>query len=596
MNKLRREIFGCLFTVVIWAAMMGGFLNGQVSLPEAVIHYADMVLYNGKVLTADEGFSVAQAIAIRDGKFLAVGNDQEILPLAGPGTEKIDLSGRTVIPGFVDTHLHQAHVGNVGGQSVLRQRLLFETVEGALEEIRAQLQGVEPGEWLVLSGPRNAVYYQLNRTLLDPISPQNPLVIMNMNEESLANTLALKESRIPTDTPGYILDPETGEPTGHLARWASGTMMYEKLPWPALTEELLERQKNLLKNLHSRGITSLGGRSWGLTMTIYNTLQRRGELNMRIRLAPMFLRLNANAEGYLKRLGSMVEFGNDMLKIIGATVEPVDGITRDGAALSLHPKLRRAAGEVFGSYGPNLWEDFGPYPLETPKEQTEWQIVQLAAKYGWNITSMHSTGDGASKVLLDSYRDANETQSIQEMRFGIDHGLMQSPENLDTIKELGILPSVGMIFQFREGAVDRLIYMYGADRVFNMTPVKSLINAGVKVVAEADTLQEPYVNPLWQIEKFITRTDEKGRVWNPAERVSRQEALYMYTVWAAYYHWDEEILGSIEVGKLADLAVLNRDFMTVPENEISKIPISLTVLGGKIVYREGDPIPPFLTR
>ena len=558
-------------------------------LPQAVIHYADTVLYNGKILTADEGFSVAQAVAIRDGKFLAVGSTQDILPMAGPETERIDLSGRSVIPGFVDTHLHQAHVGN----SVSRKRLQMETVEAALEEIRAELQGLEPGEWLAVDGPRNAVFYQLNASLLDTISPQNPVVIMNMNEECLANTLALKESGIPTDTPGYILDPETGEPTGHLARWASGAMMYEKLPWPALTVELLQRQKNILNNLHSRGITSLGGRAWGLTMTIYNTLQRRGELNMRIRLAPMFLRLNADAEGYLKRLGSMVELGNDMLKIIGATVEPVDGSTGDGAAFSLHPKIRRAAGEVFGAYGPNLWEDFGPNQLETPKEQTEWQIVQLAAKYGWNITSMHSTGDGASQVLLDSYWDANQNQSILEMRFGIDHGLMQSPGNIEKIKDLGIIPSVGMIFQFREGTADRLIYMYGADRVHEMTPVKSLIEKGIKVVAEADTLQEPYVNPLWQIEKFITRTDEKGRLWNPQERVSRQEALYMYTLWAAHYHWDEKILGSIEVGKLADLAVLNGDFMTVPENELSRIPIYMTLLGGKIVYREGDSIPPF---
>ena len=180
-----------------------------------MIHYADTVLYNGKILTADEGFSVAQAVAIRDGKFLAVGSTQEILPMAGPGTERIDLSGRSVIPGFVDTHLHQAHVGN----SVSRKRLQMETVEAALEEIRAELQGLEPGEWLAVDGPRSAVFYQLNASLLDTISPQNPVVIMNMNEECLANTLALKDSGIPTDTPGYILDPETGSPR---VTWRAG--------------------------------------------------------------------------------------------------------------------------------------------------------------------------------------------------------------------------------------------------------------------------------------------------------------------------------------------------------------------------------------
>jgi predicted amidohydrolase YtcJ len=563
----------------------------QTGVPDAVVRWADIVLFNGKVLTADEKFTIVEAAAIRDGKFLAVGRSQDILRLAGPKTEKIDLNGRSALPGFVETHLHQAHVGNAATERG-RKKLEFPTTESAIQQLKEQVSGTPAGEWVVVGGPRNKVFYGLDRKQLDAIAPQNPLVIINMNEETLANSLALEKLNLPLETPGYIRDPATGEPTGHLARWASGTMVYERLPWPAVTEELLQQQKDVLANLHSRGVTSLGGRARGLAITVYNTLQRRGELNMRIRVAPEFLRLNANAEGVLKRFGNLVDFGSEWFKIIGATIEPLDGITKDGAALSIQPKLRRSEGEVFGAHGPNLWTDFGPTTLQTGKEQTEWNIVQLAAKYGWNITSMHSTGDLASQILLEAYRDAHQNNPIGEMRFGIDHGLMQSPKNMDMMAEMGVIPSVGMIFQFRHDTVDNLVYTYGADAVHKMTPVKSLINRGIKVVAESDTLEEPFVNPLWQMGKFMTRDDHRGRVWNEQEKITREEALYMYTSWAARYHWDEKILGTIETGKLADVVILGADYMTAAPEEIAKLPVDMTILNGKVVYRKGDKIKP----
>lgn len=581
------EKFVLVTALTLFAASFN-HASPQASLPEAILHYADMVLYNGKILTADERFTVVQAVATRDGKFLAVGTNDEVLPLAGPRTQRIDLQGRCVVPGLIDTHLHQAHVGNSATETG-RKRLKMTTVEEALDEIREELKGFEPGQWLIVGGPRTEPFYKLDRLQLDSVSPRNPVVIINMNEECLANSLALKESGIPTDMVGYIRDPKTGEPTGHLARWAAGAMIYEKLPWPPLTEEQLQKQKDYLTHFHAKGMTTLGGRVRGFSMSIYNALQRRGELTMRIRVAPEIFRLNGNTEGMLKRLGNLVEFGNEMFKIIGATVEPVDGTSGDAAALSWKPKLRRPSGDVFSDFGQNMWTNFGPTKLESPRELTEWRNIQLAARYGWNVTSMHSQGDQASAILLDAYQDAHRTQPIHEMRFGIDHGLMQTPENLKQIKELGVIPSIAAKYLFSKP--DGLIFMYGQDRVHEMTPVKSLIKLGIKPVAEADILQEPYSDPLWNIEKFITRTDEKGRIWSPDERISRQEALYMYTLWAARYHWDEKILGSIEAGKLADLAVLDRDYMTVPENEIAKIPIYLTVVGGKIVYRQGDVLP-----
>jgi predicted amidohydrolase YtcJ len=577
-----------LLAAVLVAGAVPAFAQAQGGVPEAILHYADIVLHNGKVITADDNFTIAQALAIRDGKILAVGTDEQILPLAGPKTEKVDLKGRSVLPGFIENHLHQAHVGN-GATESGRKRLAFESIEGGLKEIAAEVPGTKPGAWIIVSSPRNKVFYTLTKADLDKIAPDNPLVIINMNEEVLTNSLGLKALNLPKETPGYIVD-KNGEPTGHLARWASGTMIYERLPWPPLTDALLQRQKDYIKALESRGITTLGGRARGFALTIYNTLQRRGELEMRIRVAPEFLRLNANAEGFLKRIGNLVEFGNDMFKIIGATVEPVDGIAGEGAAYSIQSKIRKPEGDVFGDHGPNLWVNFGFSPLDTPKEMTEWNNVQVAAKYGWNITSMHSQGDKATEVLLDAYADANKTTPIGKMRFGVDHGLMQSPENIDKMKEMNVIPSIAAKYLFA-GETDRLVYMYGPDAVYKMSPVQTLIAKGIPVTAESDILQDPYVKPLWQIEKFVTRTDEKGRVWNAQERISRKDALYMYTKWAALYHWDEKLLGTLEAGKLADIAVLNGDFMTIPEDQIGEMPVFMTIINGKIVFREGDNVP-----
>ncbi len=580
-----------LLLVTVILVRPGGLVAQDRALPPELIRYADVVLYNGKVLTADEKFTVAEAVAIRDGKFLKVGASGDVLPLAGPTTNKIDLAGRSVVPGFFDTHLHGAWVGNIAKKG-REGTVNFRNLEKALDDIRKIVAEATPGEWIILGGPRSKNFYTLTRKDLDALGPKNPMVFVTASQEVLANSLALKIANMPKDMPGLILDKD-GEPTGQTFGFASGVLSYETPPMPALDKEIIDTQKAVLRRLNSQGLTTIIGRAQGLTVSTMKELWITNQLSARVRLITEITRLNPNTEAYLKRLGNLDGFGNDMMKISGATVQPVDGTTGDGAALSEKRKIRLRPEDPY-EIGANKWVSYGPIGVDLPKEKTEWNSVILANRYGWSVNGLHSQGDLATKILLQAYADADKERSIKGRHFGFDHGLLRTSENFRMAKQLDVISSIGPKYLFM-GSPENLVYMYGADAVQGMTPVKSLIDQGLKPVLEADITGD-YSAPLWLMEKIITRRDEKGRVWGPDEKVTRQQALWMKTLWAARYSRDEDVLGTIETGKLADLVVLGGDYLTVPEDQISKLPIVYTFVGGKIVYdlaKDGDVRTPF---
>ena len=542
-------------------ALFTTFSFSQSDVPSEVLSYADIVLYNGQVL-AGEDFSPVQAVAIRDAEFLAVGEDQLLLKMAGPNTLKIDLQGKTVLPGFIDTHLHQAWVGNIakGGPS---GRVNFREKQSGLEEVRQIVSSFPPSKWLYLNAPDSAALYETTRQDLDRLAPRNPLVISVVSNWAVVNSLALEH--IPAETAGIIKDPDTGKPTGLLWGWAVGVVQYELMPWPNI-EELLPEQKERLAILNSQGLTTIVGRSQGLQISIINELRKRGELTARIRFAHEFLRQNPNGEAYLKRLGNLVGFGDDWMKIVGTTLSPVDGITSSGTTLTSWAQIRRPEDTYAGPYGFNKWE-----AASQDRTQTEWYNIILANRYGWNVTNMHSGGDLSTKISLEAYRDASREKPLQGV-WGIDHQAMQTPETLQMLKDLNVIPSVYFLMP---GGSDgsRLAYLYGADRVNQMVPVKTMIEMGLKPVIESDTMREGQSAPLWNLERFVTRKDGKGKLWGPQEKLDRLTVLHMYTDWAARYSLDEGRLGLIQPGMLADCVVLDGDFLNVPEDQLDEIPV-----------------------
>jgi predicted amidohydrolase YtcJ len=269
--------------------------------------------------------------------------------------------------------------------------------------------------------------------------------------------------------------------------------------------------------------------------------------------------------------------GDDMLALSGVMMSVADFIFGDGGWTWERYQGETEGTRKHGPYGYKWWLD---------DEQSDRVNMVLATKYGWSILGTHTAGDRAASAHLDAYAEGKADPVYKNSRqvLSIDHGPMLTERygHLTKMKELGVIPSIAMKYLFVDAK--RGINAHGADRVNEMTPFRSLIDAGLKPVFEADLGGAPYFHPLWQMEKALTRVDENGYVVGAKEKVSRQEALWMYTNWARYYTGDDDRLGIIEPGRLADLVVLDGDFMTVPADQISEIPVDMTFVGGNVIY------------
>ncbi len=576
--KMKGHIFKSSLAILV-VVLCVKVMAGQQVYPPELFAYADTVLYNGKILTADDQFTMAQAVAIRDGKFLAVGETSRILQLAGPQSRRIDLQGKTVVPGFMDTHLHSAFM-NISFKSGQSGKVRLESLEGGLKEIEEFVKSAQPGEWVNLAGPRGPAFAALRKEHLDKVAPNNPLTVSASSDDFVANSLVM--DKLSPDIPGIEKDPTTGETNGVLHGWSVGVVQWEIMPWNPPPGELLESQKEDLLKLNRLGLTTLMGKADGRAVSVLKELWGKEELTMRVRLAHQFLWQNPHGEPFLKRLGNLSGFGDDMMKIMGLSIQPVDGSISSGSALTFNPKIREFSGNPYGLYGQHKW-------IDTAGEQwrtlTDHENVLLANRYGWTVTSLHTGGDQAAAIHLEVYDKANQEKPLTG-RWGMDHLNWVTPESMEMMKKLGVIPSVYHRSWGSVEGLDKIIFQYGADAIHRMFPAKSMIQAGLKPVAEADADVLPMASPLWNIEKFVSRKDEGGRVWGADEKLTRREALNTYTNWAAYYSGDEERLGTIEPGKLADLVVLDGDFLEVPEDEIGEIPISLTMVDGKVVYQQ----------
>ncbi len=569
MNNKGLHSFQCFLLLTVLFFTLGSVeAQSPGSLPAEVLAYADMVFYNGKVITADQGFTIAEAVATRDGKFLALGNSQSILAMAGPSTRRIDLLGRSVIPGMIATHQH-SYIGNSSKAGV---RLQSTDVAGIMEEINAVLAELSPGEYAFFSGPSIAALMCHNEqpdvpcvslAQLDAAAPNNPLAIVLQNNQVIVNSLLLEE--LPPDVSGLLRDEE-GRPTGQLRGGAGGIVVYELMPWhdDVFGRSVAEERQNL-KRWPPLGITTLMGRGQGQAITILLELWKAGELQTRIRIVHEFLRQNPRPEIFLKRVGNLTGLGDDWFKIIGATTQAADGtpFTNKFARINL------AENDSYGRFGNDKWGETGD--LAT----SEHLNIILGARYGWSLKGYHTAGDMANTRMLDAFAEAHQERSLVGRNFGLDHNEMVRPEHLAALKEMDIVTAVrGSSFR---GSNDGLLHEFGADAVNEMGLIKSLIEAGLKPSIEIG-------GGLQSIADFILRQTDDGRVWNPDERVSREEALWMYTLWSAHYSGEEDSLGSIEPGKLGDLVVLGGDYMTWPEEELGSLRVLMTVVGGEVVY------------
>ena len=615
MRRFYLSLRFCEIGLIYSVALVTLLLLGQ---ERATAQNADMVLHNGKVLTVDDDFATAEAVAIQGERIQAVGSDAEILPLAGPGTQVVDLKGRTVIPGLIDTHSHiHSYAERVYGEGVDpatlgRYRVDWRGVTST-DDVLAQIKGLmdkyqfEPGEWIYfvndarLSGmgegstvnQAKIIMDELNRWEIDKVTPNNP-VIMTMGIP-IANGLMVNSKAIEIlwDRYGYFLEKygrywvdDTGQPEGHMEPPAT-RIIRRFMPSPSLGD-VSAIYKSYLDELAASGLTTVSSKLFPYSLEAYKLLESKGELSLRLAygMRDFYFGTITDLDHGLEGLGNLIGAGNDKIWVNAVGASGVDGA---GSRACTNQKRTSAFGTIAewwptGQCHTDL-EYMGGKGRAAPTQGNyfrEW-VVQ-SARNGVRFANTHVAGDRSVSNMLDLVEDIHEEfgpSSTQGWAF--DHCTLIDPADFERAARLNITFSCAP--KYIHSVAPAAAASYG-DEVANnfVVPVKSMLDAGVNVVYETD--RDAYI---WgDLEILMTRKDRRGTVWGPQEAVDRVTALRMITRWAADYVMKGDKLGSIEEGKLADLAVLDLDYMAIPAEEISEIRPRMTVLNGKIVYLHPD--------
>jgi len=548
----------------------------------------DYIFVNGKIVTVDEDFSIKKAVAIEGKHFVAVGTNKEIEGLADTSTKKIDLEGKTVIPGLIDAHTHLAWAA----VSELYQEIPdVYSVKDTLSWIRSQAKVKGKGDWIIFPKFFPARLKEMRwptKLELDTVAPENP-VFLEGGYAGVINSCALRVSGITKDIadPGILKNPVTEELTGKIK--ASAFKLIKEKPYKDLPyERKLNALKNMIKRYNSVGITSFTeGMQSPADLKIYIDLWKRDWLTARV-----FVNIKVDLEGsienirrQLNSLGFCTGFGNSMVRI-GSLKIVMDGGILTGTAYMRDP---------WGVKAKEAFEIDSPLSrgvLNYSKEQLL-SMVSVANEIGWKV-AVHCCGDGAVDILLDVYEEVNRKKSIREQRFSIIHGDFLTPQAMKKCRRLGVVLECQPAWLYKDADVMR--YILGNERIRTFLPLRSILDAGVVISGGSDHMAKfdsytsinPY-NPFLGMWIVITRKTERGSVTEPNQRISREEALKMYTINNAFDTFEENTKGSIEPGKLADMVVISEDILTCPVDEIKDIKVELTMLGGEVVYSErGD--------
>ncbi|HET7747313.1 MAG TPA: amidohydrolase family protein, partial [Vicinamibacteria bacterium] len=349
---------------VVLALAAGSAAAAEV--PPALIAYPELILHGGRVLTVDAQFSVAEAIAVRGGRVLAVGTSREIRALAGPQTRQIDLAGKTVVPGFIGSDGDNAFAGGDLYKDTMVNGKVLSKVTGSsvpelLDKVRRLVAQAEPGSPVYVRMADEFVS-QLSKLTLkdaDALAPANPLLLSFSSSEGLVNTAMLERAfaaGLPRDHVGVVKDAG-GRPTGQLYSVALGMVGWNLRDWPELTEEIYGKQEKIFDEHLRAGVTTVTGHASGYTVTLMSQMFHEGRLRMRVRPDLDFARQNPLAAQFLRRTPNLVNFGlgDGMLRIVAAAVGPVDGASDDGGILTHEPKLREHPEVGGGIHGRNKW-------------------------------------------------------------------------------------------------------------------------------------------------------------------------------------------------------------------------------------------------
>jgi len=549
---------------------------------------ADLVVHHAKVVTVDSQFRIAEAFAVRGERIVAVGSDDEVMKLVGPKTQVLDLKGRTVLPGLMDSHTHPTGAAMYEFDHPIPE---METIADVLKYIEQRVAVAEEGDWIGISQvfvTRLRDQRFPNRNELDRVAPKNP-VIFSTGPDSAVNSLALKLSGIDKDfkitdgQPGYLeKDPQSGELTGIL-RSCSRLIKSKSKSKSATEAERLDRLKQMMTAYNAVGLTSISDRNAGDdAINLFAKLHAEKNLTCRV-----FFSYAINAQDSVDKIEERLKKAaahplhakNDWLWLRGVKCF-LDGGMLTGSAYMREPW---GVSTIYGITDP-AYRGLLYIPAEKLKS-----IARLSFDNGLQFTA-HTVGDGAVHSLVEAYEAINRDLPLRDHRPCITHCNFMSGEAIDRMKAVGIVADLQPAWLRLDGAT--LLKQFGEQRTEYFQPYRTLFEQGVIVGGGSDHMQKfgsvrsinPY-NPFLGMWITLTRQPRWAeRPLHPEQVISREQALRLYTTNNAFVMFAEKEKGSIEVGKLADFIVLDRDYMTCPINEVADINVRQTFVAGKQVF------------
>lgn len=573
---------------LLLACLAAGFALGTAGIAHAALP-PELILFHGRVLTVDSQDSIAQALAIRDGKVIAIGTDQDILRLAGAATRRIDLRGRTATPGLIDSH---AHIADAGVQQLYHVHLSdASSVAEVVRRVQAGIAGLKPGEWLQGDGwdeGKLAERRYVTASDLDLVSPHNPVWLMHTTGHyGVANSAAMRLAKVTAaskDPPAGTIDRDThGLPTGVLKESAKDVVV-DLIPPPTAQQQRDGILKSI-EDLHSEGITAVKDPAIGRPVwDAYVELLRENKLSEHVCV--------------LWYAGSTLASAQTALTSILSAPRPPQSLG-DGRLLSCGAKIfMDGSGGARTAWMTQEWHknsteiDRGNFGYPSTDPETYRQMVRLFHQAGVHVGT-HAIGDRAIDWVVDTYAQVLGETPTLGLRHSIIHANIPSDHAIKTMAELegrydAAYPEVQAPFMWWIG--DTYAGNFGPERSARLVPLNTFLKNGIRWGGGSDYSVTPIAARygLWaSIERETLRGTYGAHPFGTGESVDVHAALRSYTIWGAHQLFLDDRIGSLEIGKEADIAVWDRDMYTMPGRELRNLKCTMTLLHGQVVFDSG---------
>lgn len=523
----------------------------------------DLILHNANIITVDPLKPRAQAIAINGDRITDVGTNNEILKLASSSTKKINLAGKTITPGFIDAHSHPAYSGRAHLRKVDCDLRSIEAIKKAINQ---RAQETPAGKWILgfkYDDTKTSEGRFINRYDLDEATQNHPVLISHRGgHTAFVNSKALALAGITKNTPDpkggtIVRDQATGEPTGRLLENATG-LVEKMIPDQFTSQDNQQAVKLITQMMAKAGVTSVTDAYGSPTdLTAYQDACNAGELSARI-----YCMIGHYHIDEMLAAGMQTGFGNEWVRIGGMKMTCDGSISERTARLS-KPYMGRP-----NDYGIIVMDEDELYNKAIKAHNANWQI------------GVHANGDVAIDKVLNVYERLQKEHARKDPRFRIEHCTLINEKIIRRMKALDVIPTPFSTYVYFHG---EKMKEYGKERLENMFAVRSFLDAGIKVTQNSDYPPGPF-EPMMALQSSVTRTDMKGNVWGPSQKITVEEAIKVGTLHGAYASYEEDLKGSLKQGKLADLVVLGKDPTRVDPFSIINIPVERTMVGGKWVY------------